>query len=123
MQEQFISTYLALILPFFIAFQIKHFLCDFVLQTKWIAKEKGVKYIPLLIHSGTHGLGTLLILLYLAPKYWYLCFLDCAVHAIIDRLRIWLILKAGEQGFWMTLGADQMAHHLFHYSMIWFVLS
>src|SRR5262249_18605852 len=102
-------------MPLFLAFQLKHFLCDFVFQTKWMAKEKASANIPLFLHSGTHSLGTLMIILYFAPSWWFLCLLDLVTHAAIDRARTWVRGTVNEKKFWVSLGADQMAHHIFHY--------
>lgn len=128
-----------------ILYQIKHFICDYPLQTSYMLK-KFSKFpdfvLPLLAHAGVHSLATFLIC---APfglqRASILALIDGTVHFIIDRLKAspslggkfealtkdtyltsTLEQKKSNRYFWWALGADQMAHHLTHYFIIWSVL-
>lgn len=113
-----------------IAFQLKHFIADYPLQTRWmLGKFKpGSEWIlPLLAHASVHGLFSLGIILIARPSFWYLAFVDLMAHFIIDRIKASPYLlgrfKDMQQGsFWYCLGADQMAHHLTHYGIIYFLM-
>jgi len=106
-------------------FQIKHFLCDYPLQTQYmLGKFKGGRdwIMPLLAYAGVHAAGTYVISL-LVTKLLYvaipLALFDFAAHFTIDRIKV---LKGSypmaDKRFWWALGADQMAHHLTHYAVI-----
>jgi hypothetical protein len=75
------------------AFSVKHFLADFVLQTKWIAlgKDRRDAWLqPLGAHVAIHAGLALLIILVVAPRLWWLALVDLAVHFAIDRAsRYW----------------------------------
>lgn len=113
-----------------IAFQIKHVLADYFLQTQWMVygkcKLKGwVK--PLFAHASVHALLTLIIALIFAPALWWLCALDIIVHFIIDRIKANPRLGGRfkmEEGapFWWAFGVDQMLHHLTHYFIIYVII-
>jgi len=108
-----------------VIYQLKHFLCDFPLQTQYmLGKFKGGDEWkgPLTAHAAVHGAGTLLVGLCFAPAYGIailLALCDFAAHFTIDRLKV---LKGSypmaDKRFWWALGADQMAHHFTHYSII-----
>ncbi len=108
-----------------VIYQLKHFLCDYPLQTQYmLGKFKGGDEwkLPLTAHAGVHAAGTLLIGLFFAPVYGIailLALLDFFAHFIIDRIKV---LKGNYPGndkrFWWALGADQMAHHFTHYAII-----
>ena len=103
---------------------------------------------PLLAHSLVHGLATFLIALCVNPKmaFWVALF-DFKMHFVVDRVKAspkllgrFKALSANEYRdivasesdllgrlksntyFWWSLGADQMAHHLTHYVIIYFLL-
>ena len=131
-----------------VIYQVKHFLCDFPLQTSYMLgkfKESGWAK-PLAAHAGVHALFTYLISLAFGAD-WFLAFLlayfDFVVHFTMDRVKAspnlmgrWkalspneyqgaiqspeLFRKAlrGNQLFWWALGIDQAVHHLTHYAII-----
>jgi hypothetical protein len=118
------------ILILLVLFQLKHFLCDFPLQGKYmLGKFKQTGWVPpLAAHASLHALGTLLI----AGWFGYstipfgtavVCALaDFAIHFTVDRVKAspsmlgrW---KPDNKFFWWALGADQSAHHLTHYAII-----
>ena len=123
---------LKLILGLLIAFQVKHFLGDYLLQSRWMVIGKAEKTMqaikPLLAHAAVHGGMTLLILLVVAPGLWLLAFVDLAVHALIDLLKssqnfLGRYNDPSRKSYWMPFGLDQMAHHLTHYAIIFVVVT
>lgn len=124
-----------------VAFQLKHFLCDYPLQRPWMLNKFHADsrvWVPALLgHSLVHSLGTWAIIgatlaaqdrLHTQADWWVplLMFADLAAHFVIDRLKASPRLggrwKPTQPAFWWALGADQMGHHLTHYFIIWAVL-
>lgn len=132
-----------------VLYQLKHFVCDYPLQGSYmLGKFKPYpKYIlPLLAHSGVHGVFTLAIALAMGFRAaLWLALFDMSAHFIVDRIKASptmlgrfkpltkeTYIKAIEGDdraaissntyFWWALGADQMAHHLTHYFIIWQLL-
>ncbi len=107
-------------------FRLKHFLCDFILQTDWMALTKGKPgmegYRALFSHTAIHAAGTLVIVLMFAPSLWWLGPLDFALHSAIDRLKGYLTYSRGwkpsDTIFWWTFGMDQEAHNFTHLAYI-----
>ncbi len=98
---------------------VKHFICDFVLQTPWQIAQKGIYGAPGgLIHSGIHVLATLAILLVMAvPVKVVLTVLvvEYIVHYHVDwgKEQIVRRLKWGMGArFWNAIGLDQLVHGL-----------
>jgi hypothetical protein len=109
-----------------VAFQLKHFLCDFPLQSNYmLGKFKGnyAWIAPLVSHSLMHGVFTGFIIIAINPKLVWLAGVDIFIHFTIDRIKV---LYGGSDSkkpqFWWWLGADQMAHHLTHYGIIFLIL-
>ena len=107
-------------------FRLKHFLCDFILQTDWMALTKGKPgmegYRALFSHTAIHAAGTLVIVLMFAPSLWWLGPLDFVLHSAIDRLKGYLTYSRGwmpsDTIFWWTFGMDQEAHNFTHLAYI-----
>jgi hypothetical protein len=100
-----------------VAVALKHFIADFVLQTRWIAhgKERSDGWLaPLAVHALCHGFLTLCIVLSIAPRLWWLALADLIAHAAIDRGKTLIALRGGwgvdKTQFWWLLGADQFLH-------------
>jgi hypothetical protein len=100
-------------------FAVKHVIGDFFLQTSWMAMGKDAKSgwaLPLLVHVSIHGGLALVILLVLAPRFWYLAIADFVVHLIIDRAKGFCVatfnVTSDHQWFWWLIGIDQALHHL-----------
>lgn len=110
----------------YVLFRLKHFACDFLLQSDWMALTKGKPgregYQALFIHAFIHALGTFLIVLLYAPSLWWLGPLDFVIHSVIDRIKGYFTYKrawgAKDTIFWWTLGADQEAHNFTHLAYI-----
>lgn len=121
------------------AFQIKHFLCDFPLQTQYMLVGKGgVKgwVAPLAAHAIRHAVGTMLIavvFLELArPEQLTgdesmlvigLTVADFVLHFVVDRIKAAPTLggrwKPNQDWFWWALGLDQLAHHVINIGFIY----
>ena len=116
-----------------IAFQLKHFLCDFPLQGKYMlgkfSRDPLVWSPALTAHAAVHWFGTSLIV-YMFTVRVDVAFLvgacDFAVHFVVDRIKASPNLlgrwKPDNKFFWWALGADQAAHHLTHYAIIAYLL-
>ena len=108
-----------------IAFQAKHFICDYLLQNEYMLgkfKEVGWEY-QLLAHVGVHVVATILIgaAFGAAPVMIIAAaLLDFAVHFAVDRWKVLLSkpYTPKDAPFWYLLGADQALHHLTHYAII-----
>jgi hypothetical protein len=104
-----------------ILFQIKHFICDFPLQNRYMLgkfKDYPDYIMPLLSHSAVQGFGTLLIIALHAPIFWPLAILDLVTHFFIDRIKADRKLlgrwKPDQSMFWNALGIDQLLHNLIY---------
>ena len=112
-----------------VLFQIKHFICDYPLQTQYMLqkanKENWIK--PLLAHAGVHSIGTFIVVSFFNIKLAFvLAFFDLILHFIVDRIKAspnignkWGIDKPY---FWWALGLDQMSHHLINYVFIYIIV-
>jgi Protein of unknown function (DUF3307) len=97
----------------------KHVLCDFLLQTRWMAHGKDTPTgwgKPLLAHCAIHGVVTTLCLLAFAPACWFFGVLDFIIHLCADGAKRHYVatfrLTAKDSVFWWLLGLDQSTHHL-----------
>jgi hypothetical protein len=96
------------------AFLTKHAVCDFWLQTNWMQGKvsHGSSWLlPMAAHCLVTACGTLVVLLILAPEYWWLSAFDFALHFVIDRVKALfgqsdLRKLSGRVAFSM----DQLAH-------------
>lgn len=112
-----------------LAYQAKHYLADYPFQTPYmLGKFKGGRewIVPLAAHASVHAAFTLGIGFAATGSYAlpaWLALLDFCVHFTVDRLKASPRLggrwKPIQREFWWALGADQMAHHLTHYFIIW----
>lgn len=126
----FIMTLLSFLL-LYVAFRLKQFVCDFLLQTDWMALNKGKPggegYRALALHAAVHGLGTLIVTLLFAPALWWLGVIDFVVHAAVDRTKGVLTFKNGwtytDRWFWWSFGLDQEAHNFTHFLYMLMILA
>jgi hypothetical protein len=109
----------------YVAFVIKQFLADFLLQTSWMACGKAQSrgwLAPLATHAGVHGMLTLLLMLALLPSLWWLGLVDFVVHTVIDRGKALatrgLGLTETDNAWWWLLGLDQALHQLTHFAFV-----
>ena len=116
-----------------VLFQLKHFVCDYPLQTQYmLGKMQATGWIqPLAAHAAVHAIGTFIItIIVFNPAYYLdtvtlavtLAIVDFIVHFMVDRIKASPKLggrfNPTQPYFWWALGADQMAHHLTHYLFI-----
>lgn len=119
------------VLGLYLSFRAKQFICDFVLQTDWMATTKGKPgvegYKALLSHALVHGAGTAVVVLAFAPSLWWLALVDVFIHGAIDRLKGIVTYQRGwqhtDRWFWWSFGLDQEAHNLTHFAYILIILA
>jgi hypothetical protein len=99
----------------------KHIVADFMLQNSWMAIGKDQKTgwaLPLLAHCLVHLAVALLLILLIAPKFWFVAFIDFFIHLTVDRAKgicastLGVTLESGHPWFWTLIGVDQALHHL-----------
>jgi len=97
----------------------KHIIADFVLQNAWMAHGKDQKTgwaLPLLVHCLIHLAVAMVLLLILAPKFWFVALIDFVIHITIDRAKGLTSSTFGltpeHPWFWTLIGVDQALHHL-----------
>ncbi|HXL99632.1 MAG TPA: DUF3307 domain-containing protein [Rhizomicrobium sp.] len=106
-----------------LAFQIKHFICDFVLQNQFQVRNKGIYGHPGgFIHAGLHAIGSLPALLILgAPPETIaiLLFGEFVVHYHVDwfKARFDRGLTDQDHAYWVIFGLDQLVHQLTYLAM------
>ncbi len=95
---------------------IKHYICDFILQTKEMIDGKGTYGNKSgMVHSLHHAIGTFVVLSFFvggAPAVFF-ALLDGVIHYHLDYLK----MKYGEKDiskkeFWRDFGLDQLAHSI-----------
>ena len=113
------STGVSLNASWMLLLTFKHVIADFVLQTAWMAQGKDQKHgwaLPLLVHCLVHLAVALPLILIVAPKFWFVAFIDFAIHITIDRAKGWTVAHYGvtqaSRWFWWLIGIDQALHHL-----------
>lgn len=110
---------------------IKHFICDFPLQTSpWMYRNKGI-YLHLggITHALLHGLGTWLVLVFFIGQQALLyALIDFMLHYHIDWAKLNINkhydLRADNSNwFWILLGFDQLAHHITYFLIVYYAFS
>jgi hypothetical protein len=100
---------------------VKHVIADFMLQTSWMAIGKDQKTgwaLPLLAHCLVHLAVSLVLILMVAPRFWFVAFVDFFIHITVDRIkgiiasRFGVTLENEHPWFWTLIGVDQALHHL-----------
>lgn len=105
-------------------FGVKHFICDFWLQRRYMLSEKGIYGARGGIHHAlAHALGTFLILaVVIHSMFWSVVFalLDGFAHYHIDyaKTNIARGLTPDQNAFWFWLGLDQTLHYLTYVAII-----
>jgi hypothetical protein len=103
-----------------IVLQIKHFVCDFPLQTRYMLFNKGTYLHPGgIAHSALHALATMSAFLVVTPTLGLglaIVIGEFLFHYHVDWLKDQYVrrgeLTAAKSQFWWALGADQLVHHL-----------
>ena len=123
-----IETRLALLT--LLAFEVKHLLCDFILQSKYQVINKGFYGHPGgLLHAGIHCLLTIPVLLILTQSPAIIAAVvicEFLVHYHVDwikarteRLRKW---TASDHIYWTAFGTDQFVHQVTYIVIVAIVL-
>lgn len=111
--------------------QVKHAICDGPLQTLRMVHDKGIYGKPWgIIHSGLHGLGSLIVLMVfgiaLLPAL-LLSLVEIVVHYHIDFAKESLVRryqwKHDNAYFWWALMGDQLLHNLTYVALAFAVLT
>ena len=61
---------------------------------------------------------SLLLIMVVAPRFWFVAFIDFAIHITIDRAKgicassFGVTLENEHPWFWTLIGVDQALHHL-----------
>lgn len=118
------DPFIALLVVFTI-FQVKHFVCDYPLQTAYQVHNKGTYGHPGgLIHAGIHGIGTLAVFLAVPPTLALgaaLVVAEVVIHYHVDWAKCQISRRLGytpkDTRFWWAIGADQLVHHLTYVAM------
>jgi hypothetical protein len=106
-------------------FQIKHFLCDFVLQTSNQVRNKG-RYLHMagITHAGLHMLGSIPALLVLTTTpavVGTLLLAELLTHYHTDwaKVQIDRALRLNDTNtlYWTIFGSDQLIHQLTYVGM------
>ena len=109
---------------------VKHVIADFVLQNSWMAIGKDQRKgwaPPLLAHCLVHFAVALVLILIVAPQFWFVALIDFAIHLTIDRAKGFIASRFGvTQGkqhpwFWTLIGVDQALHHLTGFGLSIFI--
>lgn len=109
-------------------FGIKHFIADFVMQTEYMVKEKGIYGTEGGVeHSTIHAAMTLLILLGVAGIILatILAIADGIVHYHIDWCKQQLTRNYTpmDKAFWIWFGVDQLLHYFTYIIIVIITLS
>jgi len=120
-----------LVLAAVLAFEIKHFFCDFALQTGWMISKKGSYFHPGgLVHAFLHLLGSIPALLILThnPRIVItLLIVEFIVHYHADfakaRVDRHFHLPIDSNGYWIIFGLDQLIHQMTYLAMTYLAVS
>ncbi|MGB9118586.1 DUF3307 domain-containing protein [Bradyrhizobium sp.] len=100
---------------------VKHVIADFVLQNAWMAIGKDQRTgwaLPLLAHCLVHLAVAMVLILIVAPRFWFVALIDFAIHITVDRAkglcasRFGMTQELQHPWFWTLIGVDQALHHL-----------
>jgi len=109
-----------IIIYLLIFFIVKHFVADFILQTKWMAVGKFKLFpnnmLPLLVHSLIHATITFIFI-----NMHILFIIELVSHFIIDLSKVLVSRKynINDKEYWWLLGLDQMLHYFIYILMIY----
>lgn len=112
-----------------LCFQVKHFLCDFVLQTEYQLQNKSIYgHRAGILHAGLHVVGSIpsLLILSAPPGAIGVCLLgEFIIHYHADWLKARFDARRGEEGkdtvYWIAFGMDQFIHQVTYLGMVFVV--
>lgn len=107
-----------LLLSSLVLFEVKHFLCDFVLQTTYLYRNKGIYGHPAgFIHAGLHAVGSLPAMLLIGGAPGLIAVMmagEFLVHYHVDWLKLYIDkrcrLRIDRGSYWIIFGLDQLLH-------------
>jgi hypothetical protein len=110
----------AALLLFITVLEVKHFICDYPLQTVYQLSHKGIYGHPGgLLHAGLHVIGTSTAFLVIRPGIAVgaaVLLGEFVAHYHIDWAKDNLMRSAHlvvtDSRYWLTIGIDQLLHHL-----------
>ena len=113
-----------------IAFQAKHFICDYPLQNNYMLKKGSDSgwVLPLSLHCFVHAFFTFTIAVLVTDFIMAIiaALIDFVIHFVMDRIKASKKMlgkyNPSDKAFWVSLGFDQMAHHLTSILLIWMIL-
>jgi hypothetical protein len=108
------------------AFEAKHFICDFVIQTTYQVRTKGIYGHPGgFIHSGLHALTSIPAILVWAPSWRLMAVLvggEFLIHYHMDWLKEQINKRkhwtVTDGWYWHLFGIDQLVHQLTYVAML-----
>ena len=114
------SPGISLLLWSLVVFEVKHFICDFVLQTAYLYRNKGIYgHRAGFIHAGLHAAGSLPAVLLLSRDPSLIAAIlavEFLIHYHVDWLKLHIDKRFGltmqQSSYWMVFGADQLIHQL-----------
>ena len=103
-----------------VVLEIKHFICDYPLQTRFQLENKGTYFHPGgIVHAGLHALFTTAVFAIVSPTLALgiaIVVGEFVLHYNIDWSKDQIVRHNGwsahDRGFWWAIGADQLLHHL-----------
>ena|SRR6185369_1105914 len=109
-----------------VLFELKHFVCDFVLQTAYQYRNKGTYGHPGgLLHAGLHTAGSLPAILALQAAGGLAAVILVAeffVHYHVDwskeQINKRYALNCNNNAYWSVFGADQLLHQMTYVVML-----
>lgn len=125
-ETQAVTQNVQLVLAALALLQIKHFICDFIIQTPYQFLNKGTYGHPGgLIHAGTHALTSMVIFLLIPPTFVLgaaIVIGEFVIHYHIDwmkeqtvKRRKWVFPQAE---FWWVFGFDQFLHQFTYLGIV-----
>ncbi len=112
-------------------FQLKHFACDFALQTRrQIQAKRKYGQLPGLEHSGLHAVGSLpalILLTHSIPTIVAVMLAEFLIHYHVDwaKVRIDHARRFDNTGtaYWTVFGLDQLVHQATYLAIVFVLLS
>jgi hypothetical protein len=121
----------ALALMALLVLQLKHFAADFMLQSEYQVRTKGIYgHFGGFLHSGLHILGTVpaLLILGAAPRALLIVLVgEFLIHYHTDWLKSRIDHRYRwpntDQRYWMLFGADQLVHQLTYLAIVYVLIA
>jgi len=112
-------------------FSLKHYLCDFVLQSQYQVQSKAIYghgggFIHAALHAGT-SIVPLLVLTRSLPVIGTIVIIEFLLHYHVDWAKARVDERYGwtnqDKGYWIVLGLDQLIHQLTYLAITWIVIA